>query len=126
MSYPTRRAIQKLNEILNLPDQPWIQDWDIQLADPNRVEEFCQLYSQLNHDDERFTLMTLIVASLDQQLQNGNADEKLMTLVKLLLDRQFNLHQDTIEYWCEFEEDNPEHFWKITPMMRSIWQENTT
>lgn len=125
MRHPTQRARQKLNEVLNLPDEPWIQDWDIQLADPNRVEEFYLVYSQLNDDDERFMLMTLLVASCEELLENGNLDEKIMELVKSLLTDQFDLHKDTIEYWCEFEEDNPEHFFSITSMMRSIWQEKS-
>jgi hypothetical protein len=123
MRYPTQHARQKLNEVLNLPNESWIQDWDIQLADPNRVEEFCQLYLQLTNDDERFTLMTLIVASCEELLQNGHSDKKLSELVISLLTKQFDLHKDTIEYWCELEEDNPEHFFAITSIMRAIWQE---
>src|SRR5689334_11026254 len=106
MRHQTRAAMDNLNILLHLPDEPWIQDWDVQLADPNRVEEFCQLYSQLHNDDERFTLMTLIVASLEENLQANGYDVKLAETVKSLLNSRFDLHKDTIEYWCEFEEED--------------------
>ena len=122
MRYPTRRAIDKLSEVLNLRD--YGQDWDIELADPDRVEEFCQLYSQLHNEDERFTLMTLIIASLEENLQVKGNDEKMVDLVKSLLSSSFDLHQDTIEYWCLFEEDNPDNCWTVTLIMRAIWQAN--
>ncbi len=125
MRHQTRAAMDKLNRVLQLLDEPWIQDWDIQLADPNRVEEFCQLYSQLNDEDEKFALMTLIIASLEENLQAKGNDENLLEVVKSLLDSSFDLHKDTIEYWCEFEENDPDHYWKVTPILRTVWQENT-
>lgn len=124
MRYQTRSAIDRLNRLLHLPYEPWIQDWDIQLADPNRVREFCQLYTQLQDEDEKFTLMTLIVASLDEKLQANEHDEKLIEEVKALLSSGFDLHKDTIEYWCHFEEDNPDYYWFVTPIMRTVWREN--
>jgi len=72
----------------------------------------------------RFTLMTLIIASLEENLQVKGNDEKMVDLVKSLLSSSFDLHQDTIEYWRQFEEDNPDNYWMVTPIMRAIWQEN--
>jgi hypothetical protein len=102
-----------------------MQDWDIQLADPHRVEEFCQLYAKLIDEDEKFALMELIIASLEENLQAKGNDGKLVERVKSLLNSDFLLHQDTIEYWCEFKEDTPEHYWMVTPTMRLAWRENT-
>jgi len=68
--------------------------------------------------------MTLIIASLEENLQVKGNDEKMVDLVKSLLSSSFDLHQDTIEYWRQFEEDNPDNYWMVTPIMRAIWQEN--
>ena len=125
MRHPNRLAIDNLNALLKLPFEPWMQDWEIQLADPNRVNEFCQLYTQLDDEDEKFTLMALIIASLEESLQEKGYNEKLVEMVNWLLNTEFALHQDTIEYWCDLGEDNPEHYWMVTPAMRKVWQENT-
>ncbi len=101
-----------------------MQDWDIQLADPHRVEEFCQLYTRLIDEEEKFALMELIIASLEENLLAEGKNEELIERVKSLLNSDFLLHQETVKYWCEFEEDNPEHYWLVTPTMRMVWQEN--
>ncbi len=117
--------MDSLNDLLHLPFEPWMQDWDIQLADPHRVEEFCQLYSQLLDEDEKFALMELIIASFEENLQAKGYDEKLVEAVKSLLSTNFVLHKETIEYWCEFEEENADHHWLVTPIMRAVWQDNS-
>lgn len=40
--YPTAKAIEKLSNLLKLGR--YGQDWEIELADSSRVEEFCDIY----------------------------------------------------------------------------------
>jgi hypothetical protein len=68
--HPSGTAIAWLSADLDLAEL--CQDWEIVAADPDRVLEFlgyCDT-QQLN-DDERFTLMSLIIASYDEALSGA-------------------------------------------------------
>jgi hypothetical protein len=66
MKHVTRYAMDHLNRMFSLPYEGWEQDWEIQMADEDRLEEFIAGYSLIKDDDElAFGLAWLIVASLD-------------------------------------------------------------
>ena len=67
MRHPTREAIEKFNKLLNLKEDPFMQDWEVECADPDRLEEFLNCYRSFAHTaDERFTLMALILGSFEE------------------------------------------------------------
>jgi hypothetical protein len=123
--YETRAAIDRLNRLLNLPYQNGMQDWDIELADPMRVNIFCNLYDTGRLDtEEKFALMRLIVASLDDLLSAGEkGNAAIVQRVEPLLRQDFALHLHTIEYWCLQEETDPENVFAVTPLLRRVWQD---
>lgn len=129
MRHPTRKAMNRLNALLGLKEEDWMQDWDIHLADPERVQEFCSVYrNQIDDEDEKFTLMTLIVASYDDYLRAHGHNPVLWNEIAELLKKDSTLHLDTLEYWAVFEEENPEHYeenpeyyYEITPYIREVW-----
>jgi hypothetical protein len=61
---PTRAAINALALRFDLPNTQGMQDWEHEVADADRIHEFIAAYQsgQLD-DDERFTLMELIIQS---------------------------------------------------------------
>ena len=114
--------MNRLNDLLSLKEVAGMQDWDIELADPERVQEFCSVYRyQIEDEDEKFTLMTLIVASYDDYLSAHGHSSAIWNEIAELLKKDIPLHVDTLEYWAEFEGDNPEHYYEITPYIREVW-----
>jgi len=114
--------MNRLNALLGLKEEVGMQDWDIELADPERVQEFCSAYrNQIEDEDEKFTLMTLIVASYDDYLSASGHNPALWNEISELLKKDMTLHLDTLEYWAVFEEENPEHYYEITPYVREVW-----
>lgn len=121
--YPTRQAMDKFNQLLNLHEDKYMQDWEIELADDTRLDEFLECYH--NHaetNEEKFTLMSLIIASFDDYYwedENSMMWKKIETL--LLVDR--DLFKPLIEYWCVWDGgDDPECYFNISPLMRELSQ----
>lgn len=121
--YPTAAACQRLAGLLRLGEPPGGQDWEIELADPRRVAEFLDLYeSSALDDDERFTLMELIVASYNDLLEfgGGEPDQRHWTRLRDHLLRRFELHGYTVLYWALADTDEPENFDTFTPRAREV------
>ena len=70
MTYPTKEAMATLNSALHLPATGREQDWDIELADPDRTGEFTTYLENNTFDeDEKRALMPLILGSLEDLAQ---------------------------------------------------------
>lgn len=133
--YETAAAIDRLDDLLGFsggnssdtPDMPPSQDWDLLLADPARLSEFCDLYESEELDaDTKFALMRLIVASLDdlireESTEGANAD--MAGRVEGLLRQDFVLNLHTLDYWCLHDEPDPQNVFPVTLLLRRIWQE---
>lgn len=121
--YPTAAAIERLTAMLQLP--PGGQDWEIDVADAARVGEFLDIYErQPLDDDERFTLMELIVACYDDLLQDGgDADSQLWERLHRHLLGSFDLHGYTVQYWSvpdDDDDDDPDHVFLFTVRAREV------
>jgi hypothetical protein len=69
MKYVHSKYDEYINRMFSLPARGDEQDWDIELADPDRVEEFLSRYPEIERTDElSFALMSLIVASFDEKV----------------------------------------------------------
>lgn len=54
--YPSVDAAQRIAMLLQLPREPWMQDWPIEVTDADRLDEFvCLLQTKQLNVDERFT-----------------------------------------------------------------------
>lgn len=123
--FPTREAMDKFNRLLNLHEDKYMQDWDIELADSNRVNEFLECYQ--NHaktNAEKLTLMSLIIASFNDYFWE-NKDLTMWEKIKALLVADKKLFEPIFDYWSVWDDDkipdpDPEHHFIITPLMREI------
>jgi hypothetical protein len=123
--YITRASMDRINRLLDLPYREEMQDWPIEVADPMRLHEFCDLYESGGlGNEEKFALMQLIVASLDDLPWEGtDGDEKTEERVDRLLCQDFVLHLHTVQYWCLQDETDPENVFAVTPLLRQIWRD---
>jgi hypothetical protein len=121
--FPTAPAIERLSADLGLAEVG--QDWEIEAADSHRVKEFLDYYDtrQLN-DDERFTLMSLIIASFDERLHAGRDDAVQDRIVARLIDK-FAVLNYLVQYWAlpdETDQDVAGNAFNFTPIARQIMQ----
>lgn len=121
--YPTAAAIERLSADLGLAKVG--QDWEIEAADSHRVKEFLDYYDtrQLN-DDERLTLMSLIIASFDEQLYAGEDDVLQDRIVARLIEK-FDVLNYLVQYWAlpdETDEAVADDAFIFTPIARQIMQ----
>jgi hypothetical protein len=119
MTYPTKEAITTLNRVLHLPATGREQDWDIELADPDRTSEFtAYLENNTLNEDERRALMALILGSLEDLAQKEEVSTKLADRIKRLLRADTTLYADLIKRWGP-REDDPDGF-AISAMVGSL------
>lgn len=119
----TRKAINELAEELNLPNEKWMQDWPYEVVIASDIEKYIDHYETLVDDDKKFVLMEGIIQATEDQTTE-ELFLKYWERVKLILERDFNIHEFTIYYWACFDIENIEDCWKITPLMRQLWSDN--
>jgi hypothetical protein len=126
--FGTAASVATIQLRFNLPSREvYSQDWELCCGDPERLDEFLTCYEATSlTDDERFTLMEIIIASFDDWLLLDQPDDTDFNgRMRQQLTTGFKLHACTIYYWCCWDEDtvaNPDHQFVATPLMRSIWR----
>lgn len=119
MTYPTKGAMASLNRALNLPATGREQDWDIELADPDRAGEFvAYLESHTLDRDEKRALMALILGSLEDLAYKEGVSAELWDRVRRLLREDLGLYADLVERWGPKEGD-PDGF-AISPLLAAF------
>jgi hypothetical protein len=122
--HPTRAAIDKLAATFSLPNTPDMQDWEWEVADPDRVEEFLNEYKNGNNtDDEKFVLLEMLLQSFEESELDLNKNEKWKELLELI-QSNFKIHEYTIWYWSVFDAESKEEQWRVTPFMRELYAKN--
>ena len=123
----TREAIEKLSRELKLlePDE-FSQDWQYEVADLNRLEEFVMFYfdEKLNNN-EKFTLMNLILESANDCVQSESLNCKTWEQIAKILTYDIDINEQILEYWA-CGDDKIEDCFYITPLIRKIKEKLTT
>ena len=100
------------------------QDWTYTIVEPDRIDEYIQAYdTKITNEDTKFSLMKMIIQSLTEQ-ENEKLMKEKWKLVKPILNKDFDLHEYTIYYWCSWDNENIDDCWEVTPLMREFWVKN--
>ena len=115
------RSIQWVAGKLGLAIEPSMQHWSLEVCDATRVAEFIDAYrDDTFDDDDRFTTMALIIASLDDAVGAGWEIQDHLSRIAPILSADFKLHAYTLWNWyCEGSSDRDE-WHKITPAIRQM------
>ncbi len=116
--FPTRAAIDALAERFGLPNEPWMQDWEYQVADAARIDDFLAYAETGPGEEEAFVLMAMIFQSFED-LGEAALQDPRWARVERLLQSQSGLHQPTLRYWANPGKTS-ESVWHITPLVRSV------
>jgi hypothetical protein len=124
--YVTREAIVSLIKKLNLPSNgEYSQDWEYEVADSSRVAEFIHFYENVALNiEEKFALMTVIVSSYNDAIEEGKTDNIISDKIKYHLSHDINIHKHTILNWALLDEESIEDCYPITPLMREVQNKN--
>jgi hypothetical protein len=115
--YLTKQAIISLNQVFHLPVTGREQDWDLELADMNRVGEFVgYLAAHVLNNDEKRALMALIMSSLEDLSYEKTIPPGLWEEVKRQLQANPALYADVVAKWAGQEDDG----FAISPLVRSL------
>ncbi|MFA7379433.1 MAG: hypothetical protein WC150_03160 [Bacteroidia bacterium] len=113
-----KEIIEQLSKELSLPYKGIEQDWDIELADNKRVDEFISYYNENDLSDElKYATMSIILASYDDFLNDKELDRDYKwNEIKEILKSEKEVFSNLIEYWAVDSEI--ENVFRITPLIR--------
>lgn len=118
--FPTRSAVDALSLRFGLRNDPGMQDWQYEVADPARIDEFlCAYESGELSEDERFTLMGTILQSFEELRPRPDPDPRWQRVLELL-DKNIDLHAYSVWYWSVLDAENPEEQFWATTFLRAI------
>lgn len=119
--FPTTSARQLLAGRFNLPYSDQMQDWEYEVADPERFNEFLAAYQSGElTEDERFSLMEVLVQCVEDTETEG-IYEIAWSSIEPLLVANFRIHRSTVAYWAQLVETDPESFFRVSIAMRRLW-----
>lgn len=116
-----REALEYLNKELLLPYTGIEQDWELEMANSQRVNEFLSFYKNQLSIDIKIALMSLILASYDDLLNIKGVDiDKTWAEIKEILESEKGIFLELLAYWGLYDENAFENYFKITPLIREI------
>jgi hypothetical protein len=122
--FPTAAAVDSLARRFGLPNDPSMQDWPWEVADAARLDEFLAAYESGDlSDDERFALMEIILQSFEDLAASTGFDARWDRALDTI-DRNVDLHAQSVWYWSVLGNDDREEQWLVTPHLRSILQKH--
>lgn len=116
----TAGAINSLADKFDLPNSRGMQDWEWEVADPTRIDEFIDAYLNGNlNDDERFTIAETIIQSFHdsgKELKESKKWEAFLTIIET----NRSLHIHTIHYWASDDVQEQDDF--LHCCFRVLWE----
>lgn len=123
LRFVNRKSIEHLTKKLNfqytLSDY---QDWKFIIGKSEDIEEYINYHITEVNEDDKFTLMEIIIQATEDQTIEDNFLKYLKIAIKLLKEN-FPLHAYSIYYWSCFENKNIKDCRKVSSYMRDVSQE---
>lgn len=120
---PTKEAIEALATRFGLRNDSVMQDWEIEVADHTRLDEFLAAYEGGGlSDDEKFVLMQTIIESFEDSARRGGdlvSDPRWQRTLGVL-ERNLSLHAYSIWYWSCPDAESQDQLFYASPFIREI------
>jgi hypothetical protein len=111
-----------LERRFGVPHNPYSQDWEYEAVDPARFGEYLAAYrSGELDDDERFTVMMMLVQCVEEMRRPDPGTAPEWRVVAELLRSEPRLHASTIHHWACLDETDLEDCFRLSGPMRRIW-----
>ncbi len=123
--WPSRKSIDKINDVVGAPSDGWSQDPEIELAKSQYIPKLLSLYgSKGMDDDDNFYIMSFLFACFEEAVVDGlNIDNHWKEATKIITN-DIELHASTLAYWSCYEAEDPndpEQMFPISQRVREIW-----
>ncbi len=118
---------ERLSKLLNEPIDPNDQDWEWIISDSERIWDYIRFYNigHLSAYERRLLMEMMLQAVNDDKLEFGFMP-RFWLKVKALLETNFSVHKQTIEYWANIGEFAPSYYsWAIAKELRKIYWEKS-
>ena len=116
--FPTGAAQESLARRFDLPNEEGMQDWEYEVADFDRIDDYLVAYQSGElSDDERFSLMEMLMEAF--RGSDGLETSTRFGLVLKLIEASMGLHLYTIWYWACMDSELEDAF-ENAPFMREI------
>ncbi|RPE06025.1 hypothetical protein EGT74_27130 [Chitinophaga lutea] len=115
-----KEIVEHVSKELSLPFTGTEQDWDIEMADQRRVDEFVAYYKENDLSKEvKYAIMSLILASYDDFLNEKDLDkDNKWNEIKVILKSEKEIFTNLINYWSVGTETA--NVFRITPLIREV------
>lgn len=125
-SFPTTAARESLARRFGLPFSPDMQDWEWDVADAQRIQEFTAAYRDCPDltNAERFSLMEMMVQCLDDLQDDPQAERSWDSIAPLLL-ANWELHAGTVAYWSCTDASAAQEQFHVSPRMGRLLMRRT-
>ncbi len=101
----TAEAELVISRLLSLPISRPSQDWELEFADPHRIDEMLNFTSTVELSyDEKCALAMLVIASIEDAVDLGLVDRNLIERVKAFLKQDENVHEAMKFFWTELRQ----------------------
>lgn len=122
-AYRFSKNWDKVANLFSYTIHPDDQDWTYTIAEPHMIDNYIAAYDiEITDEESKFTLMEIIIQSLNDQGSSKQIKKKWPS-VKRLLDKDFALHQYTVYYWCSWDVEDENNLWEVSPVLREYWQD---
>lgn len=98
---PTPEAVQKITKLFDLPVQGREQDWEIELADGNRLAEFLAVLSQKSLDVECRSALALLVLHSFTYADPAEPTVDMAATARRIIQNDNEIYRRMLSYWSE-------------------------
>lgn len=113
----SQRVAKSVARELGVAHEQWMQDWPIEVADADRIEEFFAHLETETRPDHQRAIVTLVIASLDESFCSGTAPgQQLLTRIGGAI-RNFPA---LLEYWACVDAESSEEMFAVSLWIRSL------
>jgi len=115
-----KEAIRYFNKVLNLPYTGLEQDWDLEMANYKRLDDFISFYNDNLSINQKKVLMSLILASFNDLLYEFAEYNDYWNRISSILSSEKEILQELFIHWGANDERKNNDSFKITPFLKSI------
>jgi hypothetical protein len=113
IQWSTAEAVAK---IVGVDHEGWMQDWPLEVANCDRVEEFISHYEAERNPEHRLAIASLIVASLEEAFCLTTPSQKLLDRAAPIV----RAYPEIVEYWACPEVHTEDKMFHITLWIRKL------
>ena len=122
MEHSRKNIIQSLISKIGFtsPD-PFTQEWECDVADSTRIRELIEACkSHKLTPGEKFTLMSVVIHSVDESLVLGTIDDNDTEDIIKCISKDYMLYLPILEDWANWDEADPQYVDDMNLLIRKI------